>query len=124
MNTMKIPTGKRHYRETTKADWHRTIGLLLIFFTVITASSFLLLPGHWYIWHSIVALGMLIIIAWHTKNFAYRCPNCGKTFDISIITNFLGLNNFDKKYLKCPHCGKRGWAKVLVIVPAADAIKT
>lgn len=115
MNTMETPTGERHYREATKADWYRTIGILLIFFTLIAASSFLLLPDHWYIWLSIVALATFLIIAWHTRNFAYRCPNCATTFEISISTNFLGPNNFDKKYLKCPHCGKRGWAKILKI---------
>jgi uncharacterized protein with PIN domain len=49
------------------------------------------------------------------KNFAYRCPVCGEVFEISATENFLGPNGVNKKYLKCPKCGKRGWVEILRI---------
>ncbi|WP_406657809.1 hypothetical protein V7O62_04390 [Methanolobus sp. ZRKC2] len=113
---MEDKQGNRNYREVTKADWRRFAWILLIFVLVITASSFLLLPGYWSLWFFIIFVITFLLIAWHTKNFAYQCPKCDEIFEISIITNFLGPNNFDRKYLKCPLCGKRGWAKVLKIV--------
>jgi hypothetical protein len=34
---------------------------------------------------------------------------------VSTRENFLGRNSVNKKYLKCPKCGKRGWAEILMI---------
>jgi hypothetical protein len=31
-----------------------------------------------------------------------------------VSTDFAGLQVPDKKYLKCPQCGKRDWARVLM----------
>ena len=54
-------------------------------------------------------------VAWHTKNFTYRCPSCGEVFEVSTLENFLNPNGVNKKYLKCPNCGKRDWAEILRI---------
>ena len=35
--------------------------------------------------------------------------------EVSILENFLGPDGVNKKYLKCPKCGKRGWAEILRI---------
>lgn len=106
MNTKK-------YGETTKKDWYRTAGAIFLFIAVIGLSSILLLPDYWYLWLLVIIIGVLLLVIWHTKNFAYLCPTCGEIFEISNLENFLGPNGGNKKYLKCPRCRKRRWVDIL-----------
>jgi predicted RNA-binding Zn-ribbon protein involved in translation (DUF1610 family) len=103
------------YWDVTRKDWSRTSILLLLFVAVTGLSSILLLTEHWYFWFLIVAGSLVLLVVWHTKNFAYLCPGCGQIFEISTIDDLLGPNGVDKKYLKCPKCGKRSWAEILKI---------
>jgi predicted RNA-binding Zn-ribbon protein involved in translation (DUF1610 family) len=104
---------KGNYREVTSSDWRGTILLLVSYSAAIIIVSFLLLPDKWYLWAFMIAVGTFLLISWHTKNFAYQCPNCGEIFEISVVTNFLGPNGGTKKYLKCPACAKRSWAAIV-----------
>jgi len=105
----------KRYGEVTKKDWYQTALILLIFITTLGLSSVILLPGYWYFWLLIVVVGVALLVAWHAKNFAYCCPGCGEVFEISALEDFLGPNGVNKKYLKCPKCGKRAWAEILRI---------
>ncbi len=69
------------------ADW--SIGLIIIIVTTII---------------------LLLLVRWHARNFAYRCPECGQEFEISVFTDFISPHGVGKKYLKCPRCQKRSWA--------------
>lgn len=103
-----------NYREVTRSDWYRMFLYILAYSAMLIIVSILLLPGNWLPWLAVIALGTFLLIEWHTKNFAYQCPNCGKRFEISVASNFLGPNGGTRKYLKCPECGKRSWARILV----------
>ena len=103
------------YWEATEMDWDRTALLLRIFGAVVGLSSIFLLPHHWYFWILIFVAGVALLVIWHTKNFAYRCPGCGEVFEISTFEDLLGPNSINKKYLKCPKCRKRAWAEILRI---------
>jgi len=106
---------REKYWEITKKDWFQTAFLLLIFVMTLGLFSIFLLPGYWYFWLLIVAVELALLVAWHAKNFAYRCPRCGEVFEISTLGDFLGPNGVNKKYLKCPKCRKKAWAEVLRI---------
>lgn len=58
--------------------------------------------------------GLSLLVRWHTKNFAYRCPACEHEFEISVLRNFISPHLFDVKYLRCPRCRKSVWAKAVV----------
>jgi len=105
----------KKYGEITEKDWYRTAGAILLFIAVIGASSILLLPDYWYLWLLEIIAGTLLLVIWHTKNFAYLCPKCGEVFEVSALENFLGPNGINRKYLKCPRCRKRSWAEILRI---------
>jgi hypothetical protein len=105
----------KKYGETTKNDWYRTALVLFLFIIVIVLFSAFLLPDYWHFWLLAIITGTLLLVIWHTRNFAYRCPVCGEVFEISAMENFLGPNGVNKKYLKCPKCGKRGWVEILRI---------
>ncbi len=107
--------GADRYRDIEKSDWYRGIWLILLFILLITLASVSLLPKHWYIWTVMIVGSTYLIVIWHTKNFAYQCPNCNEIFEIAVTDNFLGPNNITKKYLKCPKCKKWVWAQIMVI---------
>jgi DNA-directed RNA polymerase subunit RPC12/RpoP len=72
-----------------------------------------MIPSGWYIGLIIIviAVGILfLLVRWHARNFAYRCPECGQEFEISTFTDFISPHGGGKKYLRCPRCQKRSWA--------------
>jgi hypothetical protein len=103
------------YWQVTKKDWFQTAFRLFVFITILGISSVLLLLGYWYFWLLIVVAVPVLFVEWHTKNFAYRCPRCGKVFEISALGALLGPNGVKNKYLKCPLCRRRAWAEILKI---------
>ena len=105
------------YQETTKEDWIRTIIYVAVFVAVIIVWAIFLLSGYWYIWLILVIGSLFLLVRWHAKKFAYRCPKCGHEFEISTFTNFISPHGLSKsggwKYLKCPKCHERLRATVI-----------
>lgn len=107
------------YREVTKADQLKVVGylVLMILFNVVTA--LLLFPRAWpwgfIIWLILCFGGSLfLLVRWHANVTAYRCLDCAEEFEISIFKDFISPHFPNKKYLKCPRCGEKGWAEVLM----------
>ncbi len=113
MGGKRADMNREKYRETTKKDWLQTAFLLLIFITTVGLFSILLPPDYWYFWLLIMAAELSLLVAWHAKNFSYRCPRCGEVFDISTIEDLISPNGVNKKYVKCPKCRKRYWVEIL-----------
>lgn len=109
---------RNKYWGITRSDWYGIAQVIFAFIAVIMILSFFLLPGYWYLWLIIVAGGLALLVAWHARNFAYLCPGCGEVFEISTLENFISPNGVNKKYLRCPRCGKRAWADILRIKEA------
>ena len=63
---------------------------------------------------------LLLLVRWHSINFAYRCRECANKFEVSSLENLLSPNMITTKYLRCPKCGTRGWASVLKKIGALD----
>jgi len=105
------------YQKTTKGDWIRTIVYIAVFVAVIIIGAIFLLPAYFYIWLILFIGGLFLLVRWHAKNFAYRCPKCGYEFEISTFTDFISPHGLSKnggwKYLKCPKCHERSRATVI-----------
>ncbi len=106
---------RNRYREVTQSNWYGTVQVLFAFITLVTVSSFFLLPGYWYLWLMIIFGGLALLVAWHAKNLAYLCPRCGEVFKVSRFEDFISPNGVNKKYLRCPRCGRQAWADILRI---------
>jgi hypothetical protein len=109
----------RKYWEVTKKDWFRTAFLFFISIIILGISTLLLLPGYWYFWLLIFIVALSLFLKWHAKNFAYRCPRCGRVFEISVLEDLLSPNGVNKKYLQCPICKRRAWAEIIRIKEAS-----
>jgi hypothetical protein len=106
---------RNRHREVTQSNWYETAQVLFAFIAVIIISSVFLLPGHWYLWLMIISGGLALLVARHAKNFAYLCPGCSEVFEVSKFEDFISPNSVNKKYLRCPRCGRRTWADILRI---------
>lgn len=107
------------YRKVTGRDWWRVGGYLLVVGVVVVGSAVILVPWAWpiglVVWLAVFASGSLfLLVRWHARHTAYRCPACGREFEISVLTDFASLQIPNKKYLKCPECGQRHWSVVLM----------
>ena len=115
-----MKTSHHSYQNPQKQDWVKGILSLVIYVAVIGVSAFWLLPDYWYLWLTLVLGGMLLIVNWHTRSYAYRCRNCGHEFEISFLANLVAPHGLDQEgawsWLKCPQCLGRHKATVIKII--------
>lgn len=107
------------YRKPKKSDKTKFLSVIGIYVAAISITAFLLLVTYWYVWLALVAGGLFLIVSWHKKSTAYRCPKCGNEFEISFLTDFFSPHGVTKEgggwlHLKCPRCHNRSKMKVLV----------
>ena len=81
------------YRRVTTRDWWIVGGYTLPAATVIVVTAWILIPGAWPIgfavWLAVFLAGALfLLVKWHAKSTAYRCPACRYEFEISVLTDF------------------------------------
>ncbi len=101
------------YRETTGRDWLGTGFRVLVYVAVVVVGAILLLPVYWYVWAVLVVGGLLVLVTWHARTFAYHCPSCGNEFEVSALVDFVGPQGMGRaedgrvvgwKLLRCPDC--------------------
>jgi len=52
-------------------------------------------------------ISVIILVAISTE--IYTCEKCGEKFVPSLKAYILAPHTFKRRYLKCPHCGKKSW---------------
>lgn len=60
----------------------------------------------------IIALAMLFM-GWINRNFDYECAGCGRRFSLSFWQAALSPHMMGRKFVRCPGCGRRGWAAAI-----------
>ncbi|RQD78319.1 MAG: hypothetical protein D5R97_00570 [Candidatus Syntrophonatronum acetioxidans] len=104
------------YEETTRKDVMVTVLALLIYLGLVFASV-LWAPS--YIAVFVMIAGLMILVNWHNRTFAYRCGECGRGFQVSPWNNLMSLHSPGGgggwKYLQCPYCLEWSKAKILKI---------
>lgn len=112
-------------RRATKDDRRRSAAYLVGFVLLITVTGALLIPRFWpaglVVWLVIVAGAMFVLVRWHAQSTAYRCAACGHEFEIAPWTDLFAPHVPDKKRLKCPECGTKDWAEIVVQEPEEEA---
>lgn len=70
------------------------------------------------IWIKFVVIGIALIVVFAdisvillvaVSTEIYKCEKCGEKFIPTLTAYLLALHTFKKRYLKCPHCGKKSW---------------
>ncbi len=70
------------------------------------------------IWVRIVMIGIALIVIFSDVAVVllvavsveiYKCDKCDEKFVPTLIAYLLSPHTFKRRYLKCPHCGKKSW---------------
>jgi len=81
------------------------VGLVFILVGAVSNNIILILENV-----IIFALGILSLVNWSTISYQWKCKNCNKLFDISLLQNIFSINGgINHKKLKCPHCDTKTW---------------
>jgi len=62
----------------------------------------------------IAFVGLVLIALWHSKMSEYICKNCNNRFSIHALTDLISPQGVTTKYVECPKCHKRTWAKMIM----------
>ncbi len=55
----------------------------------------------------IADIAVILLVAVNTE--IYECEKCGKKFVPTLTAYILAPHTLKRRYLKCPHCGKKSW---------------
>ena len=58
---------------------------------------------------TVVFADISVILLVAVSNEIYKCKKCGEKFVPTLTAYLLAPHTFEKRYLKCPHCGKKSW---------------
>jgi DNA-directed RNA polymerase subunit RPC12/RpoP len=108
-----------HYREPKGRDYAQASIILILMVACLTGSVVILISllgdvGFLVWFPAVPLLTIYLIVRWHHRNTAYRCPACGNEFEIGFFQDLLAPHAFTKYNLVCPRCSERNWAKVLI----------
>jgi hypothetical protein len=100
------------YPDVQTGDWIKPGIYMALCVVVVIAGALTLLPAFWYAYAILVAAALYLLVRWHSRYYAYRCPNCGNEYTVGIITDFINPHGFSGgltpwKYLRCPKCHQR-----------------
>lgn len=106
----------------TENQQRKAILYVAVFIAVATIGAALFLSTRsvagLVVWVVLVVGGLLLLVGWHARTFAYRCRNCRYVFKISFWTDLISPHGPSKeggwKYLRCPKCGQRTRATVII----------
>ena len=76
------------------AELHAAVRLLLIAIALVVICS---------------VVAVTVVIAVNTEIF--ECEACGEKFVPTLSSYIMGPHTLSRRYLKCPHCGKKSWNK-------------
>ena len=108
----------RLMEEKEQAKRSLWIGILAVVVTLFAGLTLIMLSGFLEMedWMRVVLIiigfitmigGLIIAIALEVTSGAFECTKCGKRFMPKTAAYVWGIHTATRRYLKCPHCGKR-----------------
>lgn len=58
---------------------------------------------------TVVIADIVVILLVAVSTEIYECEKCGKKFVPTLTAYILAPHTLKRRYLKCPHCGKKSW---------------
>ena len=96
------------------------ISTISCIFVILSSLALILISAFFIsqIWLKFVVIGIamtvvfadvsvILLVAVSTE--IYKCENCGEKFVPALKAYLLAPHTFKRRYLKCPHCGKKSW---------------
>jgi hypothetical protein len=104
-------------------DWRPVVLRLTVYVALLLGGAWLLIGRGGSVgvalWLLAAAGGLAWLVRWHAHSYCYRCPydDCGALFAASSWVDFIApqrpTRDGGRKYLRCPRCGRWGWARIV-----------
>jgi hypothetical protein len=100
----------------TREEIHRSFIGIAAVVVLIVVSSLLLVTSFWYVWPLLLVLALVLIAFLTASKKTWRCPSCGRSYQISVLQDFLAFHGLERradgrfyewKMLRCPRCSTR-----------------
>ncbi len=101
------------YRVPDRKDWLITGLMIGVFTAAIVLGAYLFGESHPFVLALLVCAMLLVLVRWHAATSACECPKCGHQFEVSTRQDLVSPHSLTTKYLCCPKCRERDWARVL-----------
>ena len=111
-NLMKLINEKEHAKRSLWLGIVAVVSTFLAGFTLIMVSGYLEMED----WQRIVLVviafisivaGITVAVVLEVHSGAFECAKCGKRFMPKMGAYLAGIHTATRRYLKCPHCGKK-----------------
>ncbi len=111
-NLMKLINEREHAKRSL---W---LGILAVIPTFLAGITLIMISGFFEleVWQRIVliaiavltiAAGLTVAVVLEVHSGAFECAKCGKRFMPKMGAYLAGMHTATRRYLKCPHCGKK-----------------
>jgi DNA-directed RNA polymerase subunit RPC12/RpoP len=81
---------------------------------IVTLAIFLIVRFDVGAWPLLLVIpGVWLLMRWMAHTWAYRCPDCGEVFQLTMLDQLKSINMGDERNVRCPKCGQRSWVRLL-----------
>ena len=90
---------------------------LLIFSLLGVVLSIILTENNSKHWWTILVSSIVFVVLFiltcviYFNNAEFICQKCNKQFKPTVNAGLWAIHTVTRRYLKCPHCNKKSWAK-------------
>ena len=116
VNIMKL------MKEKEETKFRLIVEIVVVFLTLLSGCAMILIAGLSDITASIravlILLSLIVIFggigvaaALDMRQAVFECPKCKKRFMPTKTAYIMGMHTLSKRWLRCPHCGKKSWCK-------------
>ena len=97
----------------------KTLYIIISTLTILSILAFAASPAliNFYHWWPMLVSGIIMIVLIvltciiYFTNAEFICTKCNKQFKPTVRAGIMGPHTITRRYLKCPHCNKKSWAK-------------
>ncbi len=111
-NLMKLINEREHAKRSL---W---LGIIAVVATLLAGITLFMIAGYFELktWQKVVlivvgfitiAAGLTVAVVLEVHSGAFECAKCGKRFMPKMGAYLAGAHTTTRRYLKCPHCGKK-----------------
>ena len=109
-------------KEKSEAKFRLILEVVVIFLTLLASVSLIMVAGLselknlYRVVLTVIAIvilvgGIGVAAALEMRQAVFKCRKCDKRFIPTKAAYFMGLHTITRRYLRCPHCNQKSWAK-------------
>lgn len=109
-------------KEKEEARFRLILETVIVFLTLLSGGTMIMITGiaglETWVRITLIVIAIIVIIsgiivaaALEMRQAAFECRKCKKRFIPTKFAYIMGMHTITRRYLRCPHCNKKSWAK-------------